>query len=599
MEIVSFCNRPSKKLKACSPIKTQPNTEHEEYDRRIRTLIQQLTTTGNPFSDEQLCADLFGQIVVTLPLIGQNIAVQKEDMKRLFSLSIIYMGFLVPSLSDDEVLVKPRLNLLSDMTVILKMTCDKLMPGMSLGDIHPEESKEVFSLLLDIISALNQQTALLPEALSTPLNRLRLECWDFLNFVIDKNLMHGEIMERSSALIEQLLLIVLDHGDNITFGDKGDQCNLRKLLQKLRCPPFGPRIKSSSEKLILLLDDTNVTPSGICLFEKEDKFFLLKCLVQSCKVTQTNSSGFSNCEFFQNLQSKIQSDSQLYRVMKSSTTPVDCIHSLARGLQSTEDYTLVLEALVGMILCNDSGDNKNINPALTCLQLLFRTNIWVDLFLKLETSKVLFDFLAHKYACNGTEFLSKAAAVLVALISARVKKESHHRGLSMDECIRFIPVLLSVRIESVVDEAVQLVRVLFQDAKMRQEFIQTNRMVLSALAEVANDEYSSKISRQNVIQIFWDLIKDNPKEMRYLAREPKVVESLVCIASFQDINDYDKSSKLAIKILLELSKNACNRRLLAKQPGLLSIMIQYTRRNPNSKIRDDIKKQILLLASTL
>ena len=82
----------------------------------------------------------------------------------------------------------------------------------------------------------------------------------------------------------------------------------------------------------------------------------------------------------------------------------------------------------------------------------------------------------------------------------------------------------------------------------------------------------------------------------------KALESIVCVAS--DRGSTENGRDLAVSILMQMSRNQCNHRILAKQSGLLSSMISYTRGLPrseedNDQVRSDMKKQIMLLAEAL
>jgi hypothetical protein len=66
-----------------------------------------------------------------------------------------------------------------------------------------------------------------------------------------------------------------------------------------------------------------------------------------------------------------------------------------------------------------------------------------------------------------------------------------------------------------------------------------------------------------------------------LARQEKVLEAVVAMASFpsSDTNnhDTDRIKNIALLVLMRLSKDVCNRRILAKQVGVLACMIRYAR----------------------
>ena len=104
------------------------------------------------------------------------------------------------------------------------------------------------------------------------------------------------------------------------------------------------------------------------------------------------------------------------------------------------------------------------------------------------------------------------------------------------------------------------------------------------------------------MKLFLALASSDPRNSGILVRDSRALEAIVGVAS--DRGPTENSRDLAISIMMQMSRNPCNHRILAKKQGALSSMIGYTRGLSRSegdvdKVRVDMKKQIMLLADAL
>ena len=132
------------------------------------------------------------------------------------------------------------------------------------------------------------------------------------------------------------------------------------------------------------------------------------------------------------------------------------------------------------------------------------------------------------------------------------------------------------------------------------------QQLIIAVAEAASNEFATDRIRGGGVRIIWILAtKNEGMKIEALTRIPKVLEVLVNVASSSGDNSLTEKTK-ALEVLLRLSENICNQRILAKQPGLLSSLIRYTRSVPRESrnvedvtMRNLMKQQILSLARAL
>lgn len=122
--------------------------------------------------------------------------------------------------------------------------------------------------------------------------------------------------------------------------------------------------------------------------------------------------------------------------------------------------------------------------------------------------------------------------------------------------------------------------------------------ILSGLATLILIQENPETCRQ-IAKAWQTLTQNEPHGLvcSALARQPKVLEAIVEMSRSQDTEIMDTS----VEIILNLSVSVLNRRLLARQSGLLASLIRYTRQygNEDSQRREDIKETILMIAAAL
>lgn len=156
----------------------------------------------------------------------------------------------------------------------------------------------------------------------------------------------------------------------------------------------------------------------------------------------------------------------------------------------------------------------------------------------------------------------------------------------------------------------------------RKVLLETCPQVLNPLAQVIISRRVPSTELLRIIQAFGTILKEEPAN-NFLARQPRVLDACIAMAIFESIEDststtLDSSWSLSQQIqwtamqnIISLSKNPCNRRIMAKHPGLLSGMMHFSRqlsRRPlqdsdddsvAKDLREDTNRQILLLAYAL
>ena len=123
----------------------------------------------------------------------------------------------------------------------------------------------------------------------------------------------------------------------------------------------------------------------------------------------------------------------------------------------------------------------------------------------------------------------------------------------------------------------------------------------TSIAKVVTDDFVPIKTKSTAIQILSNLAQES-SNLPLLARSLKVVEALIAFASTEiDAPARNNARQCALQALLKLSELVSNRRILAKQVGLLACLIRYVRSNEANLLlpKDKLKDRILEIAVLL
>jgi hypothetical protein len=140
--------------------------------------------------------------------------------------------------------------------------------------------------------------------------------------------------------------------------------------------------------------------------------------------------------------------------------------------------------------------------------------------------------------------------------------------------------------------------------------MQRSPEILTGLAEVLRNPFTANTAKLEILKCFYELTQSPGEASIILARQPKVLEAITLNAAVDsDLTTASVTTptkRLALATLVTLSKNVRNRRILARQVGVLACLIRYTRNyDPyeNDGIltigRETLKEHIVKLSEAL
>jgi hypothetical protein len=272
-------------------------------------------------------------------------------------------------------------------------------------------------------------------------------------------------------------------------------------------------------------------------------------------------------------------------------------------------------------------NSKTIMGVIDCLgsciarqdgsKLVVDTVEWSKLFpflmLAFSTDNNISTTLSHRRIQQ--DYCSATVAGNAAKIAIPLLRELFFRNPTLQDdtidigelMILLLAVLKSSFVPSV-EEALDLLLIALDDKNLRRHILACGqaRDLTHALAIVVRNETMSGATKGGLTKAFSLLIQEY-NCAHIVSREPGIMEFLILTAGENNgIQGLHRGT--AVRSLLRLATNPCDRRMLAKMPGLLSSMIRYARgtsigiegnHDGTGYSRDEMKKQIFLLARAL
>ena len=132
--------------------------------------------------------------------------------------------------------------------------------------------------------------------------------------------------------------------------------------------------------------------------------------------------------------------------------------------------------------------------------------------------------------------------------------------------------------------------------------------LVNALGDLSSKNFFVEENLKAQLAPAFSTLIEKIRNVNFLARKASNLTFLVRLANGSYFEtDQSRVQEISICTIMKLAKNPCNQRILAKEPGLLSTLIRYTRMAPEntavmseSRIsRKEMKDRILLVANAL
>lgn len=440
-----------------------------------------------------------------------------------------------------------------------------------------QEIKESFTLVLQALEALKEKTASLQL-----IGQLLLYSPDL------RDLLHS-----NRKLLESVLYALVDIPKCLEFTTKTVQAAetaKAKLFSILRS------ISPNVSQLVRLAEAINSEDHKLVkslvksLSSKDDQVFYMNYLIiNNAPARCINHSG---------LHEAISFTKEKYLGKNQLSSGVDCfclmIDDWNMGIDAAEFFEVLLTVLV------DRSYNADLPAKVVvhCFETLTRTSRTRQMLLESKGLDSVIRFLSSMVVNDVECRESRVQAVdVLCTIAISVQELGVFEAKKWHDPFLLITSLLSSENPDVFKRVVSCIYKLLQiDNKTRSARTTCCNLIL-LLADASFHEFTSKTTRQEVVEIFYHFAQRDDTLLNFISRQPSVVAMIVRAAS---VDNRITSGRIAFSLLSAMSRNACNHRILARQPGLLSALIDYTRgETDNDVLREKTKENILSLARSL
>ena len=256
-------------------------------------------------------------------------------------------------------------------------------------------------------------------------------------------------------------------------------------------------------------------------------------------------------------------------------------------------------------------EHVNLVQTLECFGVCMKKAAFVDYFLQMKDSeKIFFNLIEMAVNKTDTNVAEAATIVLLSIVKVLFIAADHESPELIRKSIAILLKLFSSQKMYVVGKTLEHISTLLRNIDVRRRIVTSTLSLdlINVLSSTASKNFIvEENAKRNLAGTFSILINEF-RNVQLITMEPFNLPFLVQLAK----GSYNKTNpgqvqQIAVDILMKLAKNPCNQRMLAKEPGLLSSLIQYTRMSPEgngvsnelSVSRKEMKNRILLLAKSL
>jgi hypothetical protein len=615
----------------------------------VEYCVEQLKTTRPEQTDTMMA--VISSIRSQIPHRGEPTIIPTVLLKRLYQFLMLRIGNLSSSWLNveetDGLISKPILmqSLLLCFHDVVAYLCASVDIQQCYAILTPEDLCEIFTLIPQIVLGLHDASRARKVTMNddTPTNQIISLCRVITVSLLrlpgcpERLLTMGMIEEGTIQLILYSLITGVACEGGVSSSSKDDVKTVLYILQTTTTAQCSEEVRSVSNiacaALLLLVEHQK---SGTLCLPKEysqmstvHRVFFWKCIVYvyGHSMPATVADMALRESFFRSKLStrsdvtitKFGENVSYVRDFVPHASSKMCLHVIAaiyeRTLDNQKDYGCNSTTKMGLIDCIDSCVSRKDGS-----QIVLDVIKWPELFhfLMLALST---DISCHpppfghrecmrKENCDKT-VSEKVARIAIPLLRQVLSQSQKALEEDIKDFERFITILLAALKSSkstTVGEALDLLLAALEDKILQRRVACTDAMDLThALAIVASNETLAERSKSGLTKVISLLIEDHCC-VRFVAREPKILEFLIFIAGEQNATQ-GQHRDTAVYCLLMLATNPCDRRLLAKSPGLLSSMIRFVSSastgiersdaGGTGYTRDEMKEHIFLLAEAL
>jgi len=540
---------------------------------------------------------------------------------KLHRVLILHIGFLLGSQEPTSKSNGKWEELLSALLFCLRDLYT--MKRRELSECNTEEElNELFIIVPKILQSKTTTTFSDADAPRIPIREEISMCCNqiFESWLNSPVLLKKVVMKDTTTALENFILALLMSKYDCNTCDKKDQGNSDEVLGQLRS------LCDDTFEFQKLLDVASVAidskPSPPTKLSPRFAIFYWRCL--SCvtprwetaegKMTQVEIANYA-------VDSLIPYCSSSDRML--SRQALACIGRFSR-ISSSDHCTRLIElstaSLVndnrfcdGKIIENveDHYTNSNLVQTLECLDFCIRRTSATHFIRQVKDWEPIIAHLARLAEDErNPNVAEKATIVLVPILKTLIISAERSSTSTFTVSMDILLSLISLDKSSIVEPTVNLLLTVLQDSDTRKHIASSPLLpgLVNALGELSSKNFFVEKRKKAELAQSFSMLIDGIVDLNFLARNASNLPFLVRLAngSYCEMR-HTQVQEICICAIAKLARNPCNRRILAKEPGLLSSLIRYTRLAPEdtevlkerSISRKELKDRVFLLASAL
>ena len=256
--------------------------------------------------------------------------------------------------------------------------------------------------------------------------------------------------------------------------------------------------------------------------------------------------------------------------------------------------------------------NETLISTLECFGFCMEESSTTDYLLGMKNFDVLLEKLVlWTMQDKSTDIAEKSVVILMTILKVLISSPDHSTPILVRKSINILLKIISLHHPRVVGKALELLFTLSQNSETRRLIVSSTLSIdlLNALALLASKNIFTDEKKKSELAKTFSVLVQEKKHIHFLAKKSsRNLAFLVRLANGSYCeNGQSQVQQISICMIVKLSRNPCNQRILAREPGLLSSLIQYARTAPeNSEIfsdkhvsRNEIKERIVIMANTL
>jgi hypothetical protein len=511
-----------------------------------------------------------------------------SSVRKLHGTLILYIGFLLGSYKQTSTSNKNWAELLSSLIFCLRDLYASNYENLSKYDAEydvEEQFHELFNLIPKLLLSPSSSSKELKKMdvvqLQMRQRSIIMPCYQIIKVWLDAPILLKKVLSKSTTLMsESFLFGILKSRYIITFRCTNKEDHSLEILQRLLplCEDNSD-FQKHLDVALLAMHYQNLSRGHA---EPRFNIFYWRCVY--CVIFEEGNTTGNNAEI--EIADRAV-DSLMIHIEGTSRTTNRLLSGLAMAClceftqNSNYDSHIRLLKIFVKIVATKAG--VNLIQALRCFGLCVKKAYAMDYFLQMDDWATAFNNLIYlaEHERNDTTVAEEAAKLLILISKALITKAHHHSSVLFRKSMKVLTQLVSWNHTYIVETTLEVLFTLLQNLEIRRHAVCSTLTpkLVNALAKLASTNMIVEDSKKAKLAQTFSILIDEMRNIQFLVENNSSnLAFLVCLTTGSYCEtDQNRAQQISICAIVKLSRNPCNRRILAKEPGLLSSLIRYIR----------------------